>query len=99
RWSASSGSLNNQWISVDFGSAITYDQAVIKEVTFQRVTSYKLQSSNDGTTYTDIAGTSGTAIGASKTVNFTTVTSRYLRLYINTASAVPTINEIEVYNQ
>jgi chitodextrinase len=99
RWSASNGSLNNQWISVDFGSAITYNQVVIKEVTFQRVTAYKLQSSSDGTNFTDIAGTSGTTIGASKTVSFSPVTARYLRLYISTASAVPTINEMEVYNQ
>ncbi|WP_275667929.1 discoidin domain-containing protein [Paenibacillus oryzisoli] len=98
RWSASNGSLNNQWISIDFGAAATFNQVVMKEITFQRVTSYKLQFSNDGTSYSDIAGTSGTAIGASQTVNFSQVTSRYLRLYINTASAVPTINEMEVYN-
>ncbi|MGO4494794.1 discoidin domain-containing protein [Paenibacillus sp. 2RAB27] len=99
RWSASSGSLNNQWISVDFGVATTYKQVVMKEVTFQRVTSYKLQFSNDGTTYSDISGTTGTTIGANQTVNFSPITSRYLRLYISAASAVPTINEIEVYNQ
>ncbi|WP_240343848.1 discoidin domain-containing protein [Paenibacillus sp. SYP-B3998] len=99
RWSASSGSLNNQWISIDFGTATTYDQAVIKEVTFQRVTSYKLQSSDDGSTYTDISGTTGTTLGASKTINFSPVSSRYLRLYVNSASAVPTLNEIEVYSQ
>ncbi|TXK83813.1 discoidin domain-containing protein [Paenibacillus sp. N3.4] len=99
RWSAASGSLNNQWVSFDFNAATTYSRVVIKETSFQRVTSYKLQSSNDGTTYTDIAGTTGTTIGASKTISFTPVTSRYLRLYMSTASAVPTINEIEVYNQ
>ncbi|MFE5324520.1 discoidin domain-containing protein [Paenibacillus sp. NPDC056579] len=98
RWSASSGSLTNQWISVDFGAATTYKQVVIKESSYQRVTSYKLQSSNDGTTYTDIAGTSGTTIGASKTISFSSVNSRYLRLYISSASDEPTINEIEVYN-
>ncbi|NQX69381.1 discoidin domain-containing protein [Paenibacillus alba] len=99
RWSASNGSLSNQWISVDFGAATTYNQVIVKEITFQRVTAYKLQSSNDGTTFTDIAGTSGTALGASKTIAFSPVTSRYVRLYLSTASAVPTINEIEVYNQ
>ncbi|MGO4494795.1 discoidin domain-containing protein [Paenibacillus sp. 2RAB27] len=98
RWSASSGSLNNQWVSVDLGAATSFNQVVIKEITFQRVTAFKLQSSSDGTTYTDIAGTSGTTIGASKTINFTGVNARYLRLYVTTASAVPTIDEIEVYN-
>lgn len=98
RWSASSGSLNDQWITVDFGTSTSYNQAVIKEISFQRVTSFKLQSSNDGTTFTDIAGTAGTSIGANKTINFAKVNSRYMRLYISTASAVPTIDEIEVYN-
>ncbi|NQX58728.1 discoidin domain-containing protein [Paenibacillus qinlingensis] len=99
RWSASSGSLNNQWISVDLGAATTYNQVVIKEVTFQRVTSYKLQSSSDGTTFTDIAGTSGTVIGTNKTINFSSISSRFMRLYISTASDTPTINEMEIYNQ
>ncbi|MGO4276113.1 discoidin domain-containing protein, partial [Paenibacillus sp. TAF58] len=99
RWSASSGSLSNQWISIDFGAATAFNQVVIKEITYQRVTSYKLQSSSDGTTYTDLAGTSGTTIGASKTISFSGVNARYLRLFISTASAVPTINEMEVYNQ
>lgn len=99
RWSASSGSLTNQWLSVDFGTAMTVDQVVVKEITYQRVTAYKLQTSTDGTTYTDIAGTSGTTLGASKTISFSPVTARYLRLYMTSASAVPTINEMEVYNQ
>ncbi|WP_179232833.1 discoidin domain-containing protein [Paenibacillus rigui] len=98
RWSASSGSLNNQWVTVDFGTATAYSQVVLKEITYQRVSSYKLQSSTDGTTFTDIAGTAGTTVGASKTINFTPVTSRYLRIYITTATDVPTINEIEAYS-
>ncbi|UKS28679.1 discoidin domain-containing protein [Paenibacillus sp. HWE-109] len=99
RWSASSGSVSNQWLSVDFGAATTFNQVVVKEITFQRVTGYKLQSSTDGVTYTDISGTSGTALGASKTINFSPITARYVRLYMTSASAVPTINEVEVYNQ
>ncbi|NEW05781.1 hypothetical protein GK047_07085 [Paenibacillus sp. SYP-B3998] len=99
RWSASNGSLTNQWISVDFGANLSFSKVVIKETTFQRVTSFKLQSSSDGVTYTDIGGASGSTIGAIKSVSFTPITSQYLRLYVTTASAVPTINEFEVYNQ
>ncbi|MDB5085699.1 MAG: hypothetical protein JWN30_2585 [Bacilli bacterium] len=98
RWSAVKGSLNNQWLSVDFGAPTTYNQVVLKESSFQRVTSYILQSSNDGITYADIPGTAGTFIGSSKTVNFTPVNARFMRLFINTATAEPTINELEVYN-
>ncbi|MGO4269707.1 discoidin domain-containing protein, partial [Paenibacillus sp. TAF58] len=97
RWSASSGSFNDQWISVDFGTDTTYNQVVIKEISFPRVTSHKLQSSTNGTTYTDIASTTGTTIGANKTINFSNVSSRYLRLYITTASNIPNIDEMEVY--
>ncbi|MGO4272342.1 discoidin domain-containing protein, partial [Paenibacillus sp. TAF58] len=97
RWSASSGSLNNQWISVDFGANTAFNQVVLKEISFPRVTSYKLQSSSDGTTYTDISGTAGTTIGVNKTINFSGVNARYLRLYMNTASNVPNIDEMEVY--
>ncbi|WP_079909366.1 discoidin domain-containing protein [Paenibacillus sp. 32352] len=97
RWSASSGSTSNQWISVDFGSTKSFNQVFIKESTYTRITSYKLQSSNDGTTFTDIAGTSGTSIGAGKTIDFNTVNARYVRLYITSASQEPTVNEIEVY--
>jgi hypothetical protein len=72
---------------------------VIQETSYPRVTSYKLQSSSDGVSYSDIAGTAGTTIGASKTISFSPVSARYLRLYINTASSVPTINELEAYAQ
>lgn len=96
RWSAASGQTNNQWLLVDFGSATTYDSVVIKEISFQRVTSFKIQSSTDGTTFTDLA--SGTTIGAALTVPFTAVNARYVRLLVVSASNVPTINEFEVYS-
>ena len=99
RWNAHSGNLNNEWVSVDLGAGTTYNKVVLKEYTvYAHITSYKLQSSNDGTNYTDIAGTSGSSIGDTKTILFSPVTSRYIRLYINTtASNTPTINEMEVY--
>jgi len=95
RWSAASGQTANQWLLVDFGSATTYDSVVIKEISFQRVTAFKIQSSTDGTTFTDLA--SGTTIGAALTVPFTAVSARYVRLFVTSASNVPTINEFEVY--
>lgn len=97
RWSAASGQTSNQWLAVSFESSTAFSRVVVKEASYQRVTSYKLQYSIDGTTYTDIPGTSGTSIGSSKTITFAPVTAKYVRLYINTASSVPTINEMEVY--
>lgn len=97
RWSAASGQTADQWLAVSFGASTTCSKVVVKETSYERVTSYKLQYSDDGTTYTDIPGTSGTSIGASKTITFAPVTAKYIRLYINTANNVPTINELEVY--
>src|SRR5207248_3224770 len=78
RWSAASGQTNNQWLLVDLGATTAYDSVVIKEISFPRVTAFKVQSSADGTTFTDLA--SGTTIGAALTVPFTAVSSRYVRL-------------------
>lgn len=97
RWSAASGQLTNQWVRLDFGLAKTFSHVVIKEISYQRVTAYKLQTSSDGTTFTDISGTAGTTIGALKDITFSAKTARYLRLYLTSASAVPTINEIVTY--
>ena len=97
RWSAASGQWTNQWVRIDLGAGTTYDRVVVKEISYPRVTSHKLQSSNDGSAFTDIPGTSGTTIGASKTFTFSSVTARYVRLFMASASDEPTINEIAVY--
>jgi len=95
RWSAASGQTNNQWVLIDLGAGASYNRVVINEISFPRVTSFKIQSSNDGTNFTDLA--TGTTIGGTNTVTFTQVTSRYVRFLELTASGVPTINEIQVY--
>ena len=97
RWSAASGLTTHQWLAVDFGAATTVGRVVVKETSYPRVTSYKLQSGSDGAAYTDIPGTAGTTLGAAKAITFAPVAARYLRLYILTASSVPTINELEAY--
>jgi exo-poly-alpha-galacturonosidase len=96
RWASASGTSAGSWLRVDFGSNTTYTQVVIKETNYANITSFKLQSSNDGSAFTDIA--SGTTIGASKTITFSSVTSRYLRLYVVSALDEANVNEMEVYN-
>lgn len=97
RWSAASNQLTNQWVRIDLGSAKTFSHVVLKEISYQRVTAYKLQTSSDGSTFTDISGTAGTTIGALKNITFAAKTARYLRLYLTSASDEPTINEIVIY--
>ncbi|MCS7464974.1 discoidin domain-containing protein [Paenibacillus doosanensis] len=95
RWASASGTSAGQWLRVDLGSSQTYSKVVIKETNFANITSFKLQSSADGTNFSDIA--SGTTIGASKTITFSPVTSRYIRLYVVSASDEANVNEFEVY--
>ncbi|KIL38994.1 hypothetical protein SD70_22915 [Gordoniibacillus kamchatkensis] len=103
RWSAAEGKMSDQYVAVDFGKETTYNRAVIKEISYPRISSFLLQYSEDGIHYTDIPGTAGTSIGASKTIDFEPVTSRFMRLWIistrneSGVSKEPTINEIEVY--
>ncbi len=98
RWSAASGQTANQWLAVDLGAGTACGRVVVKETSYPRITSYLLQSSTDGASYSAIPGTSGTSIGAAKTITFSPVVTRYLRLFIQTASGVPTINEMEAYS-
>ncbi len=95
RWASASGTSADQWLRVDLGSSQTYSKVIIKETNYANITSFKLQSSSDGSTFTDI--TTGTTIGASKTVTFSPVTSRYIRLYVVSASDEANVNEFEVY--
>jgi len=95
RWASASGTNANQWLRVDFGSNQTYSKVIIKETNYANITSFKLQSSNDGSSFTDI--TTGTTIGASKTITFAPVSSRYIRLLVVAASDEANVNEFEVY--
>jgi hypothetical protein len=96
RWSAASGQTINQWLMVDFGNDTFYDSVIIEEISYQRVTGFQIQSSTDGVNFTTLV--TGTTIGPSLAVYFNPVYARYVRLYITSASGVPTINEFEVYS-
>ena len=47
RWSAEKGSINNQWVQVDFGTSVEFDRVVIKEYG-TRVSSYQIRVSDNG---------------------------------------------------
>jgi hypothetical protein len=95
RWASASGTNAGEWLKVDLGSVQSFGRVVIKETSFANITSFKLQSSADGTNFTDIA--SGGTIGASKTLTFPAASSRYVRLYVVSATDEANINEFEVY--
>jgi hypothetical protein len=98
RWNTASGKFNNEWLQIDLGSSIDFNRVITKEnPAFQRITGYKIQTSTNGTNWTDRA--TGTTVGTNKVDDFETVNARYVRLYITTANDCPTIDEFEVYNQ
>ena len=94
RWNSSNNDVNNSWLEIDFGNVTKFNKTIIREKTYQRVTSYKIQY-YDGNSWSDL--TTGTTIGTSKTDTFGTVSARKVRLYIVTATICPTIDEFEVY--
>lgn len=100
RWNSANGQFNNQWLEIDFGSATAFNKTVVKEHTGDgcgnRITGYTIQYYN-GSSWVDAAA--GTTVGPSKTDTFTSVTASKVRIYIASASAEPTIDEFQVYNE
>lgn len=95
-WQAQSGTFANQWLTVNFGTATTFNKVVLSEYG-DRTQGFRIEYSSDGnawqTAYT------GTTIGNSKTINFTAVTANYARLYFTSGTSfAPIIYEFEIYN-
>jgi len=76
RWSSTF--VDNQWWRVDLGSVKTVDTVVLNWETAYAST-YKIQVSTDGTTFTDAATVSNSASGW-KVATFSPATGRYLRV-------------------
>ncbi|MEA9987115.1 discoidin domain-containing protein [Subtercola sp. RTI3] len=83
RWTTGTAQTPGQWIQVDFGAKLTYNNVTLD--TEKNSTSaqdyprgYTVQSSNDGTSWTTIA--TGTGTVKATTIGFTATSSRYLRI-------------------
>ncbi|MBB6730703.1 discoidin domain-containing protein [Cohnella sp. CBP 2801] len=99
RWSAEDGQFNNQWIEVNLGAATDVNRVVLREYnggnqSFQ-IDTYALQYWN-GTGYTDL--TKGFTIGDKRILDFPTVSTTKLRLYVNKGRFIPSIVEFEAYD-
>lgn len=95
-WQSQNGTFANQWLYVYFTNAITFNTIKLSEYG-DRTTGFKIEYSNDGTTWT--TAFTGTAIGSSKTINFNAVTAKYARLYFTSGTGTsPVVYEFEVYN-
>jgi hypothetical protein len=76
RWS--SGWSDNQWWQVDLGSAQSVSTVSLNWETAY-ASSYKIQLSTNGTTFTTVATVSNSAPGV-KTTTFTATSARYVRV-------------------
>ncbi|MBQ7364701.1 MAG: discoidin domain-containing protein [Clostridia bacterium] len=95
RWNAANNTSGNQWISAMFGKDVTVDSVYLSEA-YGRIRSFSIQYL-DGNTWKTCA--SGTTIGASKTVTFEAVTTKGMRLFINTTNGeTATIYEMKMYH-
>ncbi len=103
-------SANNafpQWLQVDLGASVGVNQVVLKLPPSTdwatRTQTLSVQGSSDGSNFSDIVASTGYTFDPSTantvTINFTSVTTRYVRLLItaNTGWPAGQVSEFEVY--
>jgi hypothetical protein len=103
-WESTNNALP-QWIQVDLGSAAKVNKVVLKLPAGweTRTQTLRVQGSADGTAFSDVVASAGYAFnpadGNTATINFTEVTTRYLRLNITANNVWPAgqLSEFEVY--
>jgi alpha-L-fucosidase len=93
RWGAAPGARSG-WLEVDLQKETQIGRAVIKELGYHRTQEFAIEY-KDGETWKELAN--GTTIAGEKTLDFTPVTARYVRLNILKASEVPTVEEFQIF--
>ncbi|MGI5238374.1 discoidin domain-containing protein [Dactylosporangium sp. CA-139066] len=94
-----------QWVQVDLGSATSVDQVVLKLPTGwgNRTQTLSVRGSTDGSTFSDLSASTGRVFDPGTantvTVNFTAVTTRYVRVNVtaNTGWPAAQLSELEIY--
>lgn len=92
-----SSSAGTQWLRIDLGSAKTISKVVVSWLDTRYARAYRVETSNDGTTwatqYSTTSGASGT-----QTITFAPVNARYVRVYCTTANDYDyRISELQVW--
>lgn len=100
-WSTGANQTNGQWLQMDMGANITFNQIVLdtpKNSTYEGdfPTAYTVQVSSNGTTWTQVA--SGPGRKKATMINFPAVSARYIKI-TQTGSAAHwwSIGELNVY--
>ena len=94
RWNAGFNTTSNQWLELDWPSSVSFNRTVLAQFA-DRVTSYKIQHWNGSAWMDDVTGGQ---LGASATDIFPTVSSSKMRFLVVTATNVPSLWELEVFN-
>ncbi|WFE49788.1 CARDB domain-containing protein [Micromonospora sp. WMMD1155] len=102
-------SVNNafpQWVQVDLGAAQSVNQVVLKLPTngwATRTQTLSVRGSTNGSSFTDLVGsqtyTFNPASASTVTINFTSTSTRYVRITVTANSGWPAgqLSELEVY--
>lgn len=102
-------SVNNsfpQWVQVDLGSSQSVNQVVLKLPTSgwgTRTQTLSVRGGTNGSSFTDLVGsqtyTFNPASGSTATINFSSTSTRYVRITITANSGWPAgqLSELEVY--
>ncbi|MBI3583168.1 MAG: DUF2341 domain-containing protein [Nitrospinae bacterium] len=95
-WRANTA-VNNEWWQVNFGSSQTISRVKVYAYTTGTTATYKVQTSPDGSTWTDRGSTT---TNGWTTFDFSPITSQYVRVYetANAGDGFLYISEVEVYN-
>ncbi|MBW3625084.1 MAG: discoidin domain-containing protein [Armatimonadetes bacterium] len=97
RWNSAGGQVNDQWLNFTWEAEQEFNTVVVREH-LGRITELTVQRFNEATSeFVDIANRKLTGSG-DRVITFplsTSVKTKQLRIYINTASNLPTIYEVE----
>lgn len=101
RWSTGAAQTNGQWLQVDMGAALTFNQVVLDtaknsadENDYPR--GYTVQVSSNGSTWTQVA--SGAGGRKATPINFAAVRGRYIKItQTGTSSSWWSVGELNVY--
>src|SRR5262249_20847895 len=93
RWNAAGGDLNGSWLELDFPAPVVFNRTYISQYD-DRITAFKIQAWT-GSAWQDLVGSTSN-LAASRVDYFPAVTSTKARLFITSATNIPSIYEFGV---
>lgn len=94
-WQAVNGSFADEWLEVDFGSTVSFNQVFLSEYG-GRTSGYRIEYWNGTSWQTAYAGTT---IGSALEVSFPAVTGSKARVYFTSGTWQPIVYEFKVHNR